>query len=85
MPQTTPKVYHWANSALFYYFLAILVWAPLPLGSNRDWSTALLAALLLAGLVWGAALLALHHLSVTPTLRKAWPALASLVAVQIWV
>lgn len=85
MPQSTVKPYHWANSALFYYFLVVLIWAPLPLGSNRDWSTALLAALLLAGLVWGATLLALHHLRITPALRKAWPALASLVAVQIWV
>ena len=25
------KPYHWTNTALFYYLLAVLVWAPLPL------------------------------------------------------
>lgn len=85
MPQSADKPYHWANSALFYYFLAILVWGPLPLGSNRDWSTCLLAGLLLAGLLWASILLPLRHIRVTTALRKAWPALAALVATQLWV
>jgi O-antigen ligase len=85
MSQSTIKVYHWANSALFYYFLAVLVWAPLPLGSNRDWSTSLLAALLLAGLLWAMILLPLQHIQITAALRKAWPALAALIATQVWV
>ena len=85
MPQFAVKPYHWANTALFYYFLAVLVWAPLPLASNRDWSTRLLAGLLLAGLLWAVLLLLLRHLRATPALRRAWPALAALVAVQAWV
>lgn len=85
MPQSTVKPYHWANSALFYYFLAVLAWAPLPLASNRDWSTILLAGLLLTGLLWAAALMVLQHLQLTPAARRAWPALAALVAVQVWV
>ena len=51
------KPYHWANTALYYTFLAVLVWAPLPLASNRDWSTRLLAGLLLGGLLWALVLL----------------------------
>jgi len=85
MSESVTKPYHWANTALYYYVLAILVWAPLPLASNRDWSTRLLAGLLLAGLLWALLLLLLRQLRVTPALRKAWPALAALVAVQVWV
>ena len=50
MSPSAIKPYHWANTALFYYLLAILAWAPLPLASNRDWSTVLLAGLLLSAL-----------------------------------
>ena len=85
MPQSTVTRYHWANNALFYYFLAVLIWAPLPLASNRDWSTRLLAGLLLGGMAWAAALLVMRHLRITPALRAAWPALGALVAVQVWV
>jgi len=74
-----------ANSTLFYYFLAILVWAPLPLASNRDWSTILLSALLLSALLWAAVLLALGYLKITPALRQSTPALAALIATQLWV
>ncbi len=85
MPQSAVKLYHWSNTALFYYFLAALAWAPLPLASNRDWSTRLLAGLLLAGLLWALLLLLLGHLRVTPALRRAWPALFALLAAQAWV
>jgi O-antigen ligase len=85
MPESAVKPYHWTNGALFYYLLAVLVWAPLPLASNRDWSTRLLAGLLLAGLVWALLLLLLRYLRVTPALRRAWPALLALLAVQSWV
>lgn len=85
MPRSAIKPCHWANSALFYYLLAILVWAPLPLGSNRDWSTRLLAGLLLSGLLWALLLMLLRHIRVTPALRKAWPAVLALGAAQVWV
>lgn len=85
MPRSTPPPRHWANTGLFFYFLAILVWAPLPLGSNRDWSTVLLAGLLISGLLWALALLPLGHLRITPALRRSWPALVPLAAVQAWV
>lgn len=85
MPQSAAKPYHWTNSALFYYVLAVLAWAPLPLASNRDWSTRLLAGLLLAGLLWSLLLMLLGHLRMTPALRRAWPTLLALLAVQVWV
>jgi O-antigen ligase len=85
MPQSAIKPYHRVNTALYYYFLAVLAWAPLPLASNRDWSTRLLAALLLGGLVWAVVLLLSGQLRVAPALRRAWPALGALVAAQVWV
>jgi O-antigen ligase len=85
MSRSAKKSYHWSNTALFYYFLAIVVWAPLPLASNRDWSTVLLSCLLLTGLLGALLLLFLRKLSVTPALRRSRPALFALVAAQAWV
>lgn len=48
----------WVDGACHAGFLALLVWAPLPLGSNRPWALALLAGLLWLLVVvraaWGA-------------------------------
>jgi O-antigen ligase len=85
MARSVTQAYHWSNTALFYYFLGILVWAPLPLASNRDGSTVLLAGLLLSALLWAMILMASHHLRATLTLRNAWPALATLAVTQLWV
>ena len=79
------RTYHWANTALFYYFLAILAWAPLPLASNRDWSTVLLSGLLLTALLWCLLLMLLGHARETAALRRARPALYALIAAQVWV
>ena len=85
MSPSAIKTYHWANTALFYYLLAILVWAPLPLASNRDWSTVLLAGLLLSALLVCLLLMRLGHVQVTVALRRSRPALYALVATQAWV
>jgi O-antigen ligase len=85
MTQAANKSYHRATTAVFYYFLAILVWAPLPLASNRDWSTCWLSGLLLTALIWALALLPSHYLSATTALRRAWPTLAALIGTQVWV
>ena len=85
MTSTAVTAYHRANSALYGYFLLILVWAPLPLASNRDWSTRLLAGLLLSGLLCALVLLWSGQLRVTPALRRAWPALGALAGAQLWV
>lgn len=85
MSASAIKPYHWTNSALFYYLLAVLIWAPLPLASNREWSTILLAILLLSGLLACGVLMLLGQLRVTTALRRAWPALSALIATQAWV
>jgi O-antigen ligase len=85
MPGITTAAHSRLNSALYGYFLAVMAWAPLPLASNRDWSTRLLAYLLLAGLVAALGFWASGHLRATPALRRALPVLAALAAVQVWV
>ncbi|PFG11782.1 O-antigen ligase family protein [Marinobacter sp. LV10MA510-1] len=73
---------------LFVAVLVVLVWLPLPLGSNRDWSVGLLV-LLIGGL---GSLWAIGQLrgSVTPALqiksvRAALPLLGLLLLTQTWV
>ncbi len=85
MPRSAVAAYSRLNSALYVYFLAVMAWAPLPLGSNRDWSTRLLAGLLLSGLVMALILLVSGHIRLSPSLRKAVPALGALLLVQVWV
>jgi O-antigen ligase len=66
--------------------LALLVWLPLPLASNRDWSAALfvLVTALLAA-AWAALLLIDPHRRRLQALRAGWPLLALLGLAQLWV
>ncbi len=42
------KQHHWLNSLLFALFLGLIMWAPLPLGSNRIWAWTLLEVMVFA-------------------------------------
>lgn len=65
---------------LFYTFLVLLIWAPLPLGSNRVWAIGLLAGLL-GGLLGAFAIVGLYlKRSPLPALTRGWPAVAALAA-----
>ncbi len=68
------------EAALFWGLVALLVWVPIPLGSNRAWAWAILedwAFVLLAAwiLAWG-----LGRAQVSDAVRKAWPAWILLAA-----
>ena len=73
------------ESALFGFACLALIWVPLPGGSKRLW----------ASLGWSGAVLAIAGLCfvcvglgvtrVSPSLRKAWPALLCLILLQFWV
>lgn len=76
---------HFTRHLLLLTLVAIYAWAPLPLGSNRDWSLALLANLLLLQGACTLLCLAFKLIPLTSALKKAWPLLALLVAVQLWV
>ena len=70
------------EKALFWLLLALLVWLPVPLGSNRVWAWSLMevAAFALAG-AW-AMLWALGKVAFTPSLAKASPAL---ILLALWI
>lgn len=71
--------------ALISGTLLLLLWLPLPLGSNRDWSMGLLV-LLCGGLGAGWAVNALRrNRDLGPTLRPALPMLGLLLLSQVWV
>lgn len=60
---------------MFILYLALLVWVPVPLGSNRSWAWALLALWVLAlALSWLAGVIRGKH-AYPAALRDAWPML----------
>ena len=66
------------DQAAFVLLCALVVWAPLPLGSNRPWAWSLLeAGLFLAGLAWLAGWVR-REAAIPPAARAAWPAFALL-------
>ena len=69
-----------AELAALVVFLALLVWAPFPLGSNRAWAwTILEAGLFLAAALWTIGWMQRRHGSLA-VVRAAWPAFALLAA-----
>jgi|DewCreStandDraft_4_1066084.scaffolds.fasta_scaffold00053_164 O-antigen ligase len=74
----------WPQSIVFALLIAVLAWAPLPLGSNRPWSWAVLALSIgLLVLLWASASLALPE-----RLRIPWPVGLAMVAsglVLLWI
>lgn len=80
MSQTRTRL----ESGLIIAILALLIWLPLPLGSNRDWSAALfclLTTLLCAGWSW---LQLSKGSTANRALRPALPMFGLLLAVQGW-
>ena len=61
---------------VFPFYLALLVWAPIPLGSNRFWSWALLAGCVFLLALWWLGSFIRGNSTVPPILRQAWPMLA---------
>ena len=73
------------EQAAFWLFAALIVWAPIPLGSNRPWAWALLeVGIYLVGLLWLAGY-AGRAAEVTPVLRGAWPALVLFALWLAWI
>jgi hypothetical protein len=68
-----------ADAVLFVAFLALLVWAPLPLASDRPWAwTILEAGVCFIAACW-LALWASGRVRLSAPVRRAWPVLALLV------
>ncbi|WP_415897569.1 O-antigen ligase family protein [Neptuniibacter sp. QD57_21] len=73
-----------SHSRLFYLYLFILVWAPLPLASNRLWSMSLLIVLIFT--LFGLFLYNLlrEQTQLSRPLKKSWPAIALLAIATGW-
>src|ERR1039458_2656643 len=74
-----------ADRFLFYAFLGLLLWMPLPFGSNVTWASSLMEVwvFLLAGLWLGQ--YARGKVWLTPPFVRAWPVTACLSATLLWV
>ncbi len=62
-----------AEKLLFWALLGLLVWLPVPLGSNRGWAWALMEVVAFGLLAWWLVLWALEKVTVEDSLRKSWP------------
>lgn len=73
-----------ADGAIFVLFLALLVWAPIPLGSNRPWAAAILEVGMFAlALAW-TWLHLLGRVRLHAPFRRAWPALLLFACWLAW-
>ena len=79
----------WASEGVFVLFCALLVWAPIPLASNRQWAWSILALAIFAlGAMWFL-LYAFGRVRFPGTFRRAWWAVGlfaawlAVVAVQV--
>ena len=71
--------------SIFYGLMLLLIWAPLPLGSNRQWSWAILcfvAAFLMVSYLF---LLLRKKIVLPPSIFKAKEAILLLITIQVWV
>ena len=72
------------DRAILYGFLALLIWLPLPLGSNRVWAWSIMEVWVLAlSLMWLTQYLR-GRVTVNQTFLRAWPVTTCLVLVCLW-
>ena len=69
-----------AEKLLYWLLLGVLVWAPIPLGSNRVWAVSVLEIAVFALLMAWIVLWVLGKAKLEDPLRRAWPVLAVLAA-----
>jgi O-antigen ligase len=72
-PSAYWSAFEWER-LLFWGLLALVVWLPIPLGSNRPWAWGLLEVVAYALFAAWTLLWALGRAKVADSLRKAWPA-----------
>ena len=74
-----------ADRPLFYAYLALLLWLPLPLGSNRVWAWSLMEVWILALAVAWLIQYLRGKVDVNRSFLRAWPVTACLVVTTVWV
>ena len=73
-----------ADRTIFVLFLLLLVWAPIPLGSNRPWAWAILEAGIGSLAIAWAWLYGLGRIHLHAPLRRAWPAMLLFACWLAW-
>src|SRR5512141_1482469 len=75
-----------AQRWLFALYLALILWAPIPLGSNRPWAWAMLELWVFALGIWWLLDFARGRTHLSAALKGAWPALlcAALWLGYVW-
>ena len=78
------SVSHKADTSLFYAYLALLAWIPLPLGSNRPWAICLMSVMVFALLAYWLILHIRQPLSTGRTFSRSLPVLGLLLTAPLW-
>ncbi|WP_296062148.1 O-antigen ligase family protein [uncultured Amphritea sp.] len=78
------SVSHKADTSLFYAYLALLAWIPLPLGSNRPWAICLMSVMVFALLGYWLILHIRKPLSTGTTFSRSLPVLGLLLTAPLW-
>jgi O-antigen ligase len=73
-----------ADRTIFVLFLLLLVWAPIPLGSNRPWASAILEIGLFSLTIAWTWLYGLGRVDLHPPFRRAWPAMLLFACWLAW-
>lgn len=74
-----------SDTPLFFSLLIVLAWLPLPLGSNRPWSLAIMhIAVLSIALVWLLQYVR-GRVVISESLKRAWPIVLLLALLVLWV
>jgi len=79
------SLHHAEGLKLFYGLLALVVWAPLPLGGARPWADFLLCGLIFLLAFFWLLQYARGKLVLAPAFKAACPAMMILLFVQLWV
>lgn len=74
---------HASSNALFYCFLVLLVWLPLPLGSNKHWAVSLMSLASFGLFSWWGVLFALSRVSVGDSFRRTLPVICLLACAPV--
>lgn len=77
-------VSHKADTSLFYAYLTLLAWLPLPLGSNRPWAISLMSVMVFALLGCWLVLYIRKPLTTGRTFSRSLPVLALLLTAPLW-
>ncbi|GGK77553.1 O-antigen ligase family protein [Amphritea balenae] len=69
---------------LFFFFIALLIWIPLPLASNKLWASSLLCMVSFSLTAWWLTLFSLNRVEISESLKKSLPIILLLSFAPLW-